>query len=107
MMTRTRFCAPDGLTRPGRRERLAIAPRPLHHLSRRHPWMEGPVGSQAVEQSKVGSSEAGVAVLYERTFEFGSTRWTVLLVTVLLLPVGLVPMSYGLYRAQVAQQLGT
>ena len=47
------------------------------------------------------SSEAGAAALYERIFEFGSTRWTVLLVAVLLLPVGLVAMSYGLYRAQV------
>ena len=46
------------------------------------------------------SSEAGAAALYERIFEFGSTRWTVLLVAVLLLPVGLVVMSYGLYRAQ-------
>lgn len=48
------------------------------------------------------SSEAGAAALYERIFEFGSTRWTVLLVAVLLLPVGLLAMSYGLYRAQVA-----
>jgi len=48
------------------------------------------------------SSESGAAALYERIFEFGSTRWTVLLVAVLLLPVGLVVMSYGLYRAQVA-----
>ena len=48
------------------------------------------------------SSEAGAAALYERIFEFGSTRWTVLLVAVLLLPIGLVAMSYGLYRAQVA-----
>ena len=48
------------------------------------------------------SSEAGAAALYERIFEFGSTRWTVLLVTVLLLPVGLIAMSHGLYRARVA-----
>ncbi len=48
------------------------------------------------------SSEAGAAALYERIFEFGSTRWTVLLVAVLLLPAGLVTMSYGLYRANVA-----
>jgi len=48
------------------------------------------------------SSEAGAATLYVRVFEFGSTRWTVLLVAVLLLPVGLVAMSYGLYRAQLA-----
>ena len=48
------------------------------------------------------SSEAGAAALYERIFEFGSTRWTILLVAVILLPVGLVAMSYGLYRAQVA-----
>ena len=48
------------------------------------------------------SSEAGAAALYERIFEFGSTRWTVLLVAVLLLPIGLVAMGYGLYRAQVA-----
>ena len=48
------------------------------------------------------STEAGAAALYERIFEFGSTRWTVLLVAVLLLPIGLVAMSYGLYRAQVA-----
>ena len=48
------------------------------------------------------SSEAGAAALYERIFEFGSTRWTVLLVATLLLPVGLAAMSYGLYRAHVA-----
>ena len=48
------------------------------------------------------SSEAGAAALYGRIFEFGSTRWTILLVAVLLLPVGLGAMSYGLYRAQVA-----
>jgi hypothetical protein len=48
------------------------------------------------------STEAGAAALYERIFEFGSTRWTILLVAVLLLPIGLVAMSYGLYRAQVA-----
>ncbi|MGH3372067.1 MAG: hypothetical protein ACRDPR_18945, partial [Nocardioidaceae bacterium] len=48
------------------------------------------------------SSEAGAAALYERIFEFGSTRWTVLLVSVLLLPVGLITMSYGLHRAQLA-----
>lgn len=49
------------------------------------------------------SSEAGAAALYERIFEFGSTRWTLLLVAVLLLPVGLVAMSYGLYRARVVR----
>jgi hypothetical protein len=48
------------------------------------------------------SSEVGAAALYERIFEFGSTRWTVLLAAVLLLPVGLVVLSYGLYRAKVA-----
>ena len=48
------------------------------------------------------SSEPAAAALYARIFEFGSTRWTVLLVAVLLLPVGLVVMSYGLYRAHVA-----
>lgn len=48
------------------------------------------------------SSKGAAAALYERIFEFGSTRWTVLLVAVLLLPVGLVAMSYGLYRAQLA-----
>ena len=48
------------------------------------------------------SSEAGAAALYERIFEFGSTRWTLLLVAVLLLPIGLVAMSYGLYRTQEA-----
>ena len=48
------------------------------------------------------SPENGAAALYERIFEFGSTRWTVLLVAVLLLPVGLVAMSYGLYRARLA-----
>jgi hypothetical protein len=48
------------------------------------------------------STEAGAAALYERIFAFGSTRWTVLLVTVLLLPIGLLAMSHGLYRAQVA-----
>ena len=53
------------------------------------------------------SSEAGAAALYERIFEFGSTRWTVLLVAVLLLPVGLVAMSYGLYRAQLAPTWAT
>jgi len=49
------------------------------------------------------SSEAGAAALYGRIFAFGSTRWTVLLVAVLLLPVGLIAMSYGLYRARVAR----
>lgn len=48
------------------------------------------------------SGAAGAAVLYERIFEFGATRWTVLLVAVLLLPVGLLAMSYGLYRARLA-----
>ena len=48
------------------------------------------------------SREPGAAALYERVFEFGTTRWTVLLVMVLLLPVGLVAMSYGLYRARLA-----
>lgn len=48
------------------------------------------------------SSDGGAAALYERIFAFGSTRWTVLLVAVLLLPVGLVAMSYGLYRGQLA-----
>lgn len=48
------------------------------------------------------ASESGAAALYERIFEFGSTPWTVLLLTVLLLPIGLVAMSYGLYRAQLA-----
>lgn len=47
------------------------------------------------------SREPGAAAIYERIFEFGSTRWTVLLVAVLLLPVGLIAMSYGLYRAQL------
>ena len=45
------------------------------------------------------SSDAAASALYERIFEFGSTRWTGLLVAVLLLPVGLLVMSYGLYRA--------
>jgi hypothetical protein len=53
------------------------------------------------------SSGAGAAALYERIFEFGSTRWTVLLVAVLLLPVGLVAMSYGLYRARLAPTWAT
>ena len=48
------------------------------------------------------SGVAGAAVLYERIFEFGATRWTVLLVAVLLLPAGLIAMSYGLYRARLA-----
>jgi hypothetical protein len=48
------------------------------------------------------SGVAGAAVLYERIFEFGATRWTVLLVAALLLPAGLVAMSYGLYRARLA-----
>ena len=48
------------------------------------------------------SREAPAAALYSRIFEVGSTRWTVLLGAVFLLPVGLVAMSYGLYRAQVA-----
>ena len=42
------------------------------------------------------SSEAGAAALYERIFEFGSTRWTVLLVAMLPLPVGLVAMVVGM-----------
>jgi hypothetical protein len=53
------------------------------------------------------SSEGGAAALYERIFAFGSTRWTVLLVAVLLLPVGLVAMSYGLYRAQLVPRWAT
>lgn len=48
------------------------------------------------------SREAGAAVLYERIFAFGSTGWTVFLVAALLLPAGLVALSYGVYRAQVA-----
>jgi hypothetical protein len=59
--------------------------------------------AETVVISELGrSSEAGAAALYERIFEFGSTRWTVLLVAVLLMPLGLIAMSYGLYRAQVA-----
>ena len=59
--------------------------------------------AEAVVVPELGrSSEVGAAALYERIFEFGSTRWTILLVAVLLQPIGLVAMSYGLYRAQVA-----
>lgn len=59
--------------------------------------------AEAVVIPELGrSSEAGAAALYARIFEFGSPRWTVLLVAVLLLPVGLVVVSYGLYRARVA-----
>lgn len=47
------------------------------------------------------SSEAGAAARPERILEFGPTRWNLLLVAVLLLPVGLAAMGYGLYRAQV------
>lgn len=58
--------------------------------------------AEAVVIPELGrTSEAGAAALYERIFEFGSTRWTVLLVAGLLLPVGLVWLSYGLYRARV------
>jgi hypothetical protein len=59
--------------------------------------------AETVVVTELGRSRgAGAAGLYERIFEFGPTRWTVLLVAVLLLPVGLVTMSYGLYRAQLA-----
>jgi hypothetical protein len=59
--------------------------------------------AETVVVTELGRSrEPGAAALYERIFEFGSTRWTVLLVMVLLLPVGLVAMSYGLYRARLA-----
>lgn len=57
--------------------------------------------AEAVVVPELGRSSEGAAALYERIFEFGSTRWTVLLVAVLLLPVGLVAMSYGLHRAQL------
>lgn len=59
--------------------------------------------AETVVVTELGRSRGpGAAALYERIFEFGSTRWTVLLVMVLLLPVGLVAMSYGLYRARLA-----
>jgi hypothetical protein len=59
--------------------------------------------AETIVVTELGRSRvAGAAALYERIFEFGSTRWTVLLVAVLLLPVGLVAMSYGLYRARLA-----
>ncbi|KGN33028.1 hypothetical protein N802_16440 [Knoellia sinensis KCTC 19936] len=48
------------------------------------------------------SAEAGAGALYEQIFAFGGTRWTVLLVAVLLMPIGLMAMSYGLFRSQVA-----
>jgi hypothetical protein len=59
--------------------------------------------AETVVVTELGRSRAaGAAALYERVFEFGSTRSTVLLVAVLLLPIGLVAMSYGLYRARLA-----
>ncbi len=59
--------------------------------------------AETIVVTELGRSRvAGAAVLYERIFEFGSTRWTVLLVAVLLLPGGLMAMSYGLYRARLA-----
>lgn len=48
------------------------------------------------------SSDDAAAALYERVFEFGATPWTILLVTALLLPVGLLVISSGLWRAHVA-----
>lgn len=59
--------------------------------------------TETIVVTELGRSPvADAAVLYERIFEFGATRWTVLLVSVLLLPAGLVAMSYGLYRARLA-----
>lgn len=59
--------------------------------------------AETVVVTELGRSRAaGAAGLYERIFDFGSSRWTVLLVAVLLLPLGLVTMSYGLYRARLA-----
>jgi hypothetical protein len=59
-------------------------------------------GAERVLIPELGpSSGAGSAARPERILEFGATRWTLLLVAVLLLPVGLVAMGYGLYRAQV------
>jgi hypothetical protein len=51
------------------------------------------------EFGRSGSAEA--AALFERTYESGA-RW-VLLVPVMLLPLGLIVMSYGMYRSSVAQ----
>lgn len=48
------------------------------------------------------SSVAGAGTVYESIFTFGSNPWTVLLVAALLLPLGLVGMAVGLYRAQLA-----
>jgi hypothetical protein len=61
------------------------------------------VAAETVIVPELGpSSQAGAAAQPARTLEFGSTRGTVVLVAVLLLPVGLVAMGYGLYRADVA-----
>lgn len=58
--------------------------------------------AEAVVVPELGrSSEAGAGAIYEQTFAFGANPWTVLLVAALLLPVGLVAMTYGLYRAQL------
>lgn len=58
--------------------------------------------SEAAIIPELGRSDtAEAAALFERNFESGA-RW-VLLVPVLLLPLGLIVMSYGMYRARVAQ----
>jgi hypothetical protein len=60
------------------------------------------VEAETVIVSGLGrSSEAGAAAPSGAILEFGPTRWTLPLTAVLLLPVGLVDMGYGLYRAQV------
>ena len=103
-----RVNAIDGRCRPRLGPRIARAASGRGDLRRRSPLVGvlalfAVAAAETVVIPELGhSSEAGAAALYERIFEFGSTRWTVLLVAVLLLPVGLVAISYGLYRAQVA-----
>ena len=58
--------------------------------------------SEAVTMAELGRSEtAEAAALFGRIFE-SAARW-VLLVPVMLLPLGLIVMSYGMYRARVTE----
>lgn len=62
------------------------------------------VAAETVLVAELGRSSEAVpsaAELHDPVLELGPTRWTVLLVAVLLLPLGLVVMGSGLYRAHV------
>ena len=90
----------------------------LAHLLRDHRPFEGIIGgavtmiglmalfavatSEAAIIPELGrSGTAEAAAVFERIFESGA-RW-VLLIPVMLLPLGLIVMSYGMYRARVTE----